>query len=53
VQEYKATAQISNPSFEILTAEYLRGNGMGGGVGGMTYSIRKKGSVRLNHYFEF
>jgi hypothetical protein len=41
VQEYNVTqASDLSPSTSTLVSEYLRGNGMGGGVGGMTYSIR-------------
>ena len=56
IQEYDASdpSEICNLSSEMLLTEYMRGEGLGGGVGGMVYSIRdsnriysqKKGSAR-------
>jgi RHS repeat-associated protein len=42
IQEYDATTSTT-PHISRLTTEFIRGEGMGGGVGGMVYSIRKDG----------
>ncbi|QHI68703.1 phospholipase effector Tle1 domain-containing protein [Tichowtungia aerotolerans] len=39
IQEYDATSSLT-PQASNLTTEYVRGEGMGGGVGGMVYSLK-------------
>jgi len=47
VQEYDAS-QSTVPQASSLQVEYLRGPNLGGGVGGMVYSIRSDG-IRCSH----
>lgn len=47
VQEYDAS-QSPTPNAQSLSSESIRGEGMGGGVGGMVYSIRN-GQLEASH----
>ncbi|QHI68700.1 LamG-like jellyroll fold domain-containing protein [Tichowtungia aerotolerans] len=44
IQEYDATSSLI-PQASTLSKEYIRGEGMGGGVGGMVYSIDHRQSA--------
>lgn len=48
VQEYDVSQASSLPTVATLTTESIRGEGMGGGVGGMVYSVRN-GQVEASH----
>jgi RHS repeat-associated protein len=45
IQEYTVPQALSLPSSATLTTEFIRGEGMGGGVGGMVYSIKGGGTA--------
>ncbi len=51
VQEYNVSQASSLPSVSTLSTEFVRGEGMGGGVGGMVYSITTNGIIcsHANH----
>ena len=44
IQEHEVNVEATPPSLSSLTTEFIRGEGMGGGVGGMVYSIKDDGS---------